>query len=68
MEKENTLNKPKKQTEEAKKLIAILLISQIVIAFFIKIVNLRLFTIIGSLLGMIILITLLYKIITTKQE
>jgi hypothetical protein len=60
--------KTKKLTEEAKKLIALLLISQIVIAFFIKIVNLRLFTIIGSLLGMIILITLLYKIITTKQE
>jgi hypothetical protein len=60
--------KTKKLTEEAKKLIALLLISQIVIAFFIKIVNLRLFTIIGSLLGVIILITLLYKIITTKQE
>jgi hypothetical protein len=60
--------KTKKLTEEAKKLIALLLISQIAIAFFIKIVNLRLFTIIGSLLGMIILITLLYKIITTKQE
>lgn len=60
--------KTKKLTEEAKKLIALLLISQITIAFFIKIVNLRLFTIIGSLLGMIILITLLYKILTTKQE
>ena len=59
--------KTKKLTQETKKLIALLLISQITIVFFIKIVNLRLFTIIGSLLGMIILITLLYKIITTKE-
>ena len=60
--------KTKKLTEEAKKCIVVLLVSEIIIAFFIKIINLRLFDILAAILGIIILITCLYKIITTKEE
>lgn len=56
-----------KLTQHTKKLIAILIISQILIVFFIKIINLRIFDIIGSILGIIILITIIYKIIIEKQ-
>lgn len=62
-------NKKKELSEHTKKLLATLIISQISIAFFIKIIDLRLFDIIAGILGIITLITILYKIIIeTKKE
>ena len=60
--------KTKKLTQTTKKYIATLLISQIIIVFLINIIQVRLIEIIASLLGIIILITCLYQIITNNND
>lgn len=56
----------KKLTKTHKKIIATLIISQIIIAYSIKIINNRIIDIIFGIIAITILISLLYKLITDK--